>query len=108
MNDIQQTQTERKYAAHPVAVAEMERLVTWSEIIGGLVVLALLLTGLAFVMSAFLLATISVGQLELRAVLLFQSWWVSGPLIAAAAVLVLRRRLWLRIKPRGTPQARFF
>ncbi|KAJ1797487.1 hypothetical protein LPJ59_003108 [Coemansia sp. RSA 2399] len=106
MNDIQQTQAERKYAAHPVAVAE--GLVTWSEIIGGLVVLALLLTGLAFVTSAFLLATISVGQLELRAVFLLKNPWVSGPLAAATAVLVLRQRLRLRLKRRGTPQAMLF
>ncbi|KAJ2530379.1 hypothetical protein EV175_007300, partial [Coemansia sp. RSA 1933] len=92
MNDVHQTQAERKYATHPAAAAETEGLVTWSEIIGGLVVLALLLTGLAFVTSAFLVATISVGQLELRAVLLFRNWYVSGPLAAAATVLVLRRR----------------
>ncbi|KAI9501923.1 hypothetical protein BX070DRAFT_253862 [Coemansia spiralis] len=99
------TQIEQKYAAHPVAAAETEGLVTWSEIIGGFAVLALLLFGLAFVVSAFLLATISVGQLELRAVLLFQNWWASGPLVVAATVFVLRRRLWLRLKRRNTHQA---
>ncbi|KAJ2505853.1 hypothetical protein GGI11_006856, partial [Coemansia sp. RSA 2049] len=75
MEDIQQTQAERKYAAHPTAIAETEGLVTWSEIAGGLVVLGLLLTCLAFVTSAFLLATLGVGQLELRAVVLLRSWW---------------------------------
>ncbi|KAJ1986052.1 hypothetical protein GGI04_006220 [Coemansia thaxteri] len=82
------------------STSHTEDLVTWTEIAGGLAVLALLVGGLAFVLSAFLLATVGVGQLELRAVLLFKNWWVSGPLIALMAVLVLRRRLWLRLRRR--------
>ncbi|KAJ2359411.1 hypothetical protein IWW50_005370 [Coemansia erecta] len=74
--------------------------VKWTEIAGGLVVLALLLTGLAFVSSTFMLATIGIGQLELRAVVLLKNGWVSGPLVAAVVALVLLRRhlLWLQFK----------
>ncbi|KAJ2805780.1 hypothetical protein FBU31_003731 [Coemansia sp. 'formosensis'] len=92
---------DRKYAPTSLQTEE-EGLVTWTEIAGGLTVLAMLTVGLAFILSAFLLATVGVGQLELRAILLFKNWWASGPLIVLVAVLVLRRRLWLRLKRKQT------
>ncbi|KAJ1821445.1 hypothetical protein GGH91_006120 [Coemansia sp. RSA 2671] len=86
--------TGRKYA--PTSLDE--GLVTWTEIAGGLAVLAMLAVGLGIILSAFLLATVGVGQLELRAILLFKNWWASGPLIALVAVLAFRRRQWLRLR----------
>ncbi|KAJ2044062.1 hypothetical protein H4S04_006425 [Coemansia sp. S16] len=91
---------DRKYA--PTSFQTEKGLVTWTEIAGGLVVLAMLTVGLGFILSAFLLATVGVGQLELRAILLFKNWWASGPLIVLVAVLVLRRRLWLRLRRKQT------
>ncbi|KAJ1946584.1 hypothetical protein GGF37_001080 [Kickxella alabastrina] len=90
--------TDAKYTAHPSR--EARHLVKWTEIVGGLAVLLLLTVGLAFVLSTFFLATIGVGQLELRIVILLKNWWVSGLLIAvlAAAVARHRYRLWLRLK----------
>ncbi|KAJ2743895.1 hypothetical protein GGI20_003403 [Coemansia sp. BCRC 34301] len=92
------SQPTRKYAPTSFQTGEEEDLVTWTEIAGGLAVLAMLAAGLGFILSAFLLATVGVGQLELRAILLFKNWWASGPLIILVAVLVLRRRLWLRLR----------
>ncbi|KAJ1956895.1 hypothetical protein EC988_001108, partial [Linderina pennispora] len=54
----------------PSALHLSEANVSWSETLGGLVVLALLVVCLGFVLSTFLLATIGIGQLELRIVLL--------------------------------------
>ncbi|KAJ2448656.1 hypothetical protein EV183_005326 [Coemansia sp. RSA 2336] len=88
-----------KYAVR----ASSANAVSWTEIAGGLLVLALLLAGLSCIASAFMLATIGVGQLELRAVILLKSWYVSGPLAAAFAALVLVRRhlLWRQLKAAG-------
>ncbi|KAJ2336765.1 hypothetical protein GGI00_000649 [Coemansia sp. RSA 2681] len=91
----------RKYAPSSLQTSE-EDLVTWTEIAGGLAVLAMLAAGLGFIISAFLLATVGVGQLELRAILLFKNWWASGPLIVLVAALALRRRLWLRLRRKQT------
>ncbi|KAJ2162877.1 hypothetical protein GGF46_000260 [Coemansia sp. RSA 552] len=68
-------------------------LVSWSEVAGGLAVLVMLVAGLAFVAMAFLLATIGIGQLELRALVLLRSWYVAGPLLVLAATLVFLSRL---------------
>ncbi|KAJ2890764.1 hypothetical protein GGI21_003112 [Coemansia aciculifera] len=92
------SRTDYKYAPTSFQPGKEENLVTWTEIAGGLVVLAMLAAGLACILSAFLLATVGVGQLELRAILLFKNWWVSGPLIVLVAALALRRRKWLRLK----------
>ncbi|KAJ1830019.1 hypothetical protein LPJ63_005198 [Coemansia sp. RSA 2711] len=96
MLEAAQRQPGGKYAAR---TSSGER-VSWTEIGGGLAVLGLLLAGLAFVALAFMLATIGIGQLELRTVVLLKNWWVSGPLLAAVVALVLLRRhlLWLQFK----------
>ncbi|KAI9481854.1 hypothetical protein LPJ78_002186 [Coemansia sp. RSA 989] len=88
-----------KYAVHTSSV----NAVSWAEIAGGLLVLVFLLAGLAFIASAFMLATIGVGQLELRAVILLKNWYVSGPLAIAFVALVLVRRhlLWRQFKAAG-------
>ncbi|KAJ2371599.1 hypothetical protein IW150_004521 [Coemansia sp. RSA 2607] len=83
---------------------QQEKLVKWTEIVGGLVVLALLAVGAAFVVSTFVLATVGVGQLELRILILLGDWWVSGPLLAAVVVAVVRHRyrLWKRLRAGST------